>query len=63
MLHDKFDANVYYTGIPISNNKTIYTNKGVTWPVEVTQQLKAYVALEESRSSILGIHMAAHNNL
>lgn len=40
----KFDANVYYTVIPISNNKTVYTNKGVTWPVELTQQLVQFSA-------------------
>lgn len=41
VLHGEFDASVYYIGIPISNNKIIYTNKGVTWPGELTQFLKA----------------------
>lgn len=39
VLHGEFDASVYYIGIPISNNKTIYSNKGVTWPGELTQLL------------------------
>lgn len=39
----KFDAD-FEIGIPISNNKTIYPNKGVTWPVELTQQLVQFSA-------------------